>query len=122
EAIAGPDGKDPSAVTVKLRSSRTVRRASLKGLRVGVPTNYYFDVIDPEVDALVRAAIDELRRLGARIVPVAVPDVEYCLDACVVVAWYECEHFHRRFLFHRPQAYDAIPLDYKHGADASRST
>src|SRR5438128_442059 len=107
EAIAGPDGKDPSAVTVKLPSSRTVRRASLKGLRVGVPTNYYFDIIDPEVDALVRAAIDELRRLGARIVPVAVPGVEYCLDACVVVAWSECANFHRRWLIERPEDYGA---------------
>jgi aspartyl-tRNA(Asn)/glutamyl-tRNA(Gln) amidotransferase subunit A len=122
EAIAGPDGKDPSAVLARLPSARTARRKSLKGLRVGVPTNYYFDVIDPEVEALVRAAIDALRRLGARVVPVAVPDVEHCLDACVVVAWSECTNFHRRWLVERPQDYGADTLEYLTGALAYRGT
>lgn len=122
EAIAGPDGKDPSAVTARLPRARAARRTSLEGLRVGVPTNYYFDVIDPEVDALVRAAIDELRRLGARIVPIAVPDVEHCLDACVVVAWSECTNVHRRWLVERPQDYGTDTLEYLTGALAFRGT
>ena len=122
EAIAGPDGRDPSATRARLPSAATARRRSLKGLRVGVPTNYYFDVIDPEVDALVRAAIAQLRGLGAKIVPVAVPDVEHCLDACVVVAWSECANFHRRWLMERPQDYGADTLEYLSGALAYRGT
>jgi aspartyl-tRNA(Asn)/glutamyl-tRNA(Gln) amidotransferase subunit A len=116
EAIAGPDGRDPSASVAKLPSARTARRTSLRGMRIGVPTNYYFDVIDPEVDSLVRTAISELRKLGAKIVPVAVPDVEHCLDACVVVAWSECSNFHRRWLIERPQDYGADTLEYLTGA------
>jgi len=122
EAIAGPDGRDPSAVTDKLPSARTALRTSLKGLRVGVPANYYFDVIDPEVDALVRSAIEELRRLGATIVPVQVPAVEHCLDACVVVAWSECANFHRRWLIERPEDYGPDTLEYLTGALAYRGT
>lgn len=122
EAIAGPDGKDPSAVTQTLPSARTALRRSVKGLRIGVPTNYYFDIIDPEVDALVREAIAELRRLGARIVPVQVPAVEHCLDACVVVAWSECANFHRRWLMERPHDYGADTLEYLSGALAYRGT
>lgn len=122
EAIAGPDGRDPSAVMQKLPSARTARRTSLKGLRIGVPANYYFDIIDPEVDRLVRAAVDELRRLGARIVPVQLPSVEHCLDACVVVAWSECANFHRRWLIERPKDYGADTLEYLTGALAYRGT
>jgi len=122
EAIGGPDGRDPSAVVTRLPSARTARRTSLKGMRVGVPTNYYFEVIDPEVEALVRSAIDDLRRLGARVVPVAVPDVQHCLDACVVVAWSECTNFHRRWLIERPQDYGADTLEYLTGALAFRGT
>jgi len=122
EAVAGPDGRDPSASIARLPSAGTARRRSLKGLRVGVPTNYYFDVIDPEVDALVRTAIGELRRLGARIVPVAVPDVEHSLDACVVVAWSECANVHRRWLIERPQDYGADTLEYLSGALAYRGS
>lgn len=122
EAIAGADGRDPSAVAEKLPSARTVNRRSLKGLRIGVPANYYFDIIDREVDALVSAAIDELRRLGARIVPVGLPLVEHCLDACVVVAWSECANFHRPWLIERPEDYGHDTLEYLTGALAYRGT
>ncbi len=122
EAIAGPDGRDPSAVTEPLPAARAMRRRSLKGLRVGVPTNYYFDVVDPEVDRLVREAIAELKRLGARIVPIAVPDVELSLDACVVVAWSECANVHRRWLLERPHEYGKDTLEYLTGALIYRAT
>jgi aspartyl-tRNA(Asn)/glutamyl-tRNA(Gln) amidotransferase subunit A len=122
EAIAGPDGKDPSAVTARLTGMRSIRRRSLKGLRVGVPRNYYFDVIDPEVHALVRAAIAELRKLGATVTSVTVPDVELSLDACVVVAWSECANQHRRWLLSRPHDYGADTLDYLTGALVYRAT
>ena len=122
EAIAGPDGQDPSAVIERLPRARNARRSSLAGLRVGVPTNYYFDIIDSEVDTLVRAAIAELRRLGARIVPVEIPDVQHCLDACVVVAWSECANVHRRWLIERPEDYGADTLEYMTGALAYRGT
>jgi aspartyl-tRNA(Asn)/glutamyl-tRNA(Gln) amidotransferase subunit A len=122
EAIAGPDGKDPSASIATLPRAGTARLRSLRGIRVGVPTNYYFDVIDPEVDRLVRDAIEELRKLGARIVPIKVPDVEHCLDACVVVAWSECANFHRRWLLERPQDYGTDTLEYLTGALLYRGT
>jgi aspartyl-tRNA(Asn)/glutamyl-tRNA(Gln) amidotransferase subunit A len=47
--------------------------ASLAGLRLGVPTSYFFDHVEPEVEAAVRAAIRLLAALGAEIVDVAVP-------------------------------------------------
>jgi aspartyl-tRNA(Asn)/glutamyl-tRNA(Gln) amidotransferase subunit A len=122
EAIAGPDGRDPSAVNESLPAARSMRGRSLKGLRVGVPTNYYFDVIDPEVDTLVRTAIGELRRLGAKIVPIEIPDVELSLDACVVVAWSECANFHRKWLLGKPHEYGADTLDYLTGALLYRAT
>lgn len=122
EAIAGADGKDPSAVTARLTGMKSIRRRSLEGLRVGVPRNYYFDVIDPEVDGLVRAAIAELRKLGATVTTVTVPDVELSLDACVVVAWSECANQHRNWLLSRPHDYGPDTLDYLTGALLYRAT
>jgi aspartyl-tRNA(Asn)/glutamyl-tRNA(Gln) amidotransferase subunit A len=51
-----------------------------------------------------------------------VPDVEHCLDACVVVAWSECANFHRRWLIERPRDYGADTLDYLTGALIYRGT
>lgn len=49
----------------------------LTGLRVGVPGNYYFDRVDPEVAAAVRGAIGHLAGLGARLVDVGIPMAKY---------------------------------------------
>ncbi|MFD4255818.1 amidase [Amycolatopsis thermoflava] len=47
------------------------------GLRVGVPGNYYFDRVDPEVETAVRSAIRRLEALGARLVDVEIPMTRY---------------------------------------------
>lgn len=122
EAIGGSDGRDPSAAQRRLPAARSMRRRSLRGVRIGVPTNYYFDVVHPEVEALVREAIAELRRLGAKIMPIQIPEVELSLDACVVVAWSECANFHRKWLLTRPKEYGADTLDYLTGALLYRAT
>ncbi len=49
--------------------------AGLEGLRVGVPSNYFFDELDPEIERLTRAAIDALAMLGGELVPVEMPSV-----------------------------------------------
>lgn len=48
----------------------------IKGLRIGLPENYYFDRLDLEVAGAVRAAIQTAGALGARIVDVRVPDID----------------------------------------------
>lgn len=47
-----------------------------RGLRVGVPRNYYFDSLDAEVAAAVRSAVQTAAALGARVVEVTVPDID----------------------------------------------
>jgi aspartyl-tRNA(Asn)/glutamyl-tRNA(Gln) amidotransferase subunit A len=49
----------------------------LRGLRVGVPRNYYFDHVATEVEAAVRQAIGHLEELGARPVEVEIPMARY---------------------------------------------
>jgi aspartyl-tRNA(Asn)/glutamyl-tRNA(Gln) amidotransferase subunit A len=116
QTIAGHDPGDPSSAPVKLPSFPRALRRDLKGLRAGVPTNYYFDVIDPEVERVVRTAIDQLRTLGASVREVEVPGVEAALDTCFVVAWAEAAHYHRQWLLTRPQDYGADVGDLLKGA------
>jgi aspartyl-tRNA(Asn)/glutamyl-tRNA(Gln) amidotransferase subunit A len=48
----------------------------IRGLRIGLPQNYYFDRLDLEVAAAVRGAVQTAAALGARIVDVRVPDID----------------------------------------------
>ena len=48
QAIAGHDPRDPSSSRRRVPAFARALRADLKGVRVGVPQNYYFDLVEPE--------------------------------------------------------------------------
>jgi aspartyl-tRNA(Asn)/glutamyl-tRNA(Gln) amidotransferase subunit A len=76
-ALARHDPRGPASLTTPTTDYRPDAGTNLTGLRVGVPRNYYFDHIDPEIEATVRRAIDQLQALGARIVEVEIPMTRY---------------------------------------------
>jgi len=82
EVMAGPDPLDATSIPQPVGAYRQAARAGregLKGVRLGVPTEYFQAGMDPEVEASVRAAIDELARAGAQIVPVSLPHTKYAI-------------------------------------------
>lgn len=76
DVLAGHDPRDESSSRVPVRDHLPDGRASIRGLRVGVPENFYFDRLDPEVDKAARAMVQIASELGAEIVGVRVPDIE----------------------------------------------
>lgn len=79
-AIAGQDGNDQTTLPEPVPDYRAaLAGATLKGLRIGVPKEYFIDGVDPEVMAKVREAIDLCARNGAEIVDVTLPHTEYAI-------------------------------------------
>jgi aspartyl-tRNA(Asn)/glutamyl-tRNA(Gln) amidotransferase subunit A len=68
---------DPSTVPVPVPDFSESLGRTLKGLKMGIPSNYYFDVVDPEVEAAVRQAINALVELGVEAKEVTIPSMEY---------------------------------------------
>ena len=58
----------------------------IKGLKVGVPREYFGEGLDPEVDAAIRGALQTLAGLGAELLEVSLPHTEYAVAAYYVVA------------------------------------
>jgi aspartyl-tRNA(Asn)/glutamyl-tRNA(Gln) amidotransferase subunit A len=79
QAIAGYDPLDPSMVPVPIPDYSANLETSLKGIKVGIPTNYYFDpdTMDDEVEASIRKAITALEGLGMELREVAIPSMQY---------------------------------------------
>jgi aspartyl-tRNA(Asn)/glutamyl-tRNA(Gln) amidotransferase subunit A len=104
-AIAGPDAKDESAAKRPVADYRRALRRDLRGVRVGVPENYFFDHVDPEIGRAVETAIGELRSLGAETRPVKIGDLELCaaLEAHVTLA--EATSYHEAYLRTKPDEY-----------------
>jgi aspartyl-tRNA(Asn)/glutamyl-tRNA(Gln) amidotransferase subunit A len=82
EIIAGQDPRDATSIPAPVGQYRAAARAGregLAGLRIGVPAEYFGAGMDPEIEAAVRAAIDELGRAGATVVPVSLPHTKYAI-------------------------------------------
>ena len=77
QILAGNDPLDPSTVPVPVPDYSTYLGQSLKGLKMGVPSNHYFEMLDAEVESAVRGSIATLAELGAELQEVSLPMMEY---------------------------------------------
>ncbi len=75
QAIAGYDPRDETSSQVPVGDCVPGPGCTIRDVRIGVPQNFYFDRLDPDVEAAVRAAVAKAESLGARVVPVRVPDI-----------------------------------------------
>src|SRR6185503_7781620 len=81
QVIAGADPMDSTAAAVPVPDYMAGLGGGVKGLRIGIPREYFIDGMDPEVERAVRAAVEVLRGLGARTEEVSLPHTEYGLRA-----------------------------------------
>lgn len=73
--IAGYDAGDETSSRRPVENYVPDVEPSIRGLRIGFPENFYFERLDPDVDAAVRAAFNAAASRGAEIVPLRVPDI-----------------------------------------------
>jgi aspartyl-tRNA(Asn)/glutamyl-tRNA(Gln) amidotransferase subunit A len=85
-AVAGHDPLDATSVEVPVPDYTAALAGGVKGLKVGVPDEYFGAGLDPEIDRAVRGAIDVLRELGATIERVSLPTTEYGVATYYIVA------------------------------------
>jgi aspartyl-tRNA(Asn)/glutamyl-tRNA(Gln) amidotransferase subunit A len=103
--MAGADADDPTAVAGALPDYVAATRKSIKGLKIGVPTAFYVDDLDPEVARVLDETMAVLKREGADIVQVELPDQRQLTAACQLVLAVEAAAFHKRWMIERPQDY-----------------
>ncbi|HEY3030575.1 MAG TPA: amidase [Bradyrhizobium sp.] len=103
--MAGADAEDPTAVGGPVLDYIAAAREPIKGLRVGVPSAFYVDDLDPEVARVLDETVAALKREGADIVEVELPDQRQLTASCQLVLAVEAAAFHKRWLIERPQDY-----------------
>ncbi|WP_405834559.1 amidase [Streptomyces sp. NBC_00105] len=106
-ALAGHDPRDPASLAPPAVDYRPAGGTSLAGLRIGVPRTYYFDHVDPEVEAAVRRAVDDLQALGARLVDVEIPMTRYVRATQWGLMVPEATAYHEDTLRTVPELYQA---------------
>jgi aspartyl-tRNA(Asn)/glutamyl-tRNA(Gln) amidotransferase subunit A len=84
--MAGPDRQDATSMDIPLPHLEMNRSNGLRGLRVGVPREYFIAGIQPEVERAVRQAIAVFQSLGAEIKEIRLPYTEYALPVYYLIA------------------------------------
>jgi aspartyl-tRNA(Asn)/glutamyl-tRNA(Gln) amidotransferase subunit A len=85
-ALAGHDPRDSTSVDTVVPDYAAALTGDVKGLRLGVPREYFVPGMEPGVEAAVRAGIETLRGLGAEIVDVSLPSTDRGLATYYIIA------------------------------------
>ncbi len=86
QGIAGHDPRDSTAVPEPVPDYLSVLGQEIKGLKIGIPKEYFGEGLDPEVEAAVRAGLKTLEGLGAEVVEVSLPHTEYAVAVYYIIA------------------------------------
>ena len=97
-AIAGKDPKDVATVDRPTGDYTAEFTGDLRGVRVGVPQEYFEGPLDPEVARAVRVAIDLLEELGAVVVDVSLPMFKYAQVISGTILMAEAAQYHRELI------------------------
>jgi aspartyl-tRNA(Asn)/glutamyl-tRNA(Gln) amidotransferase subunit A len=88
QVIAGHDPLDSTSLKAPVPDYIAAMKqgGDLKGLKVGVPDEYFVEGLETGIESAVRAAIDKLAELGAEIVGVSLPNTKYGIPAYYLIA------------------------------------
>ena len=108
--MAGADPEDPTASQLPVPDYMAATKQPIKGLKIGVPTAFYVDDLDAEVARVLDETLATLKKEGAEIVKVELPDQRQLTAACQFVLATEAAALHKRWMIERPQDYGAQVL------------
>lgn len=84
--ISGYDPLDSTSVEQSVPDFGAMQPESIKGLRIGIPAEYFIPGMDADVEKAIKAAIAHLQSLGAEIVPISLPHTNLAVPCYYVLA------------------------------------
>lgn len=97
QVMAGFDEKDSTSVDLPVPDYQAGLNAELKGLKIGLPKEFFGDGLNSNVAAVIDQAIEEYIKLGATVKEVSMPNLKLAIPAYYVIAPAECSANLSRF-------------------------
>jgi aspartyl-tRNA(Asn)/glutamyl-tRNA(Gln) amidotransferase subunit A len=84
--IAGPDKFDSTSLDAEVPDYTVALEKGVKGLKLGLPEEYFIEGLDPDVEKTVRTAVANLESLGAEVIEISLPHTEFALSTYYIIA------------------------------------
>ncbi len=97
EVICGRDPMDATSAAREYGAFAQKINRSVKGLRIGIPKEYFGDGVEPEIKAAVLESVDRLVKEGAQTVSISLPSTDYALSAYYIISSAEASSNLARF-------------------------
>jgi aspartyl-tRNA(Asn)/glutamyl-tRNA(Gln) amidotransferase subunit A len=95
--ISGRDPRDSTSVPEPVPDYAAALNGNIKGLKLGLPKEYFIGGLDKEVTGAVNAAVKQLEKLGAEIVEISLPHTDYAVAVYYIIATAEASANLARF-------------------------
>lgn len=95
--ISGHDPRDSTSVPEPVPDYVAALDGNIKGLKIGLPKEYFIGGMDPQVTSAVQAAVKQLQSLGAEVVEISLPHTDYAVATYYIVATAEASANLARF-------------------------
>jgi aspartyl-tRNA(Asn)/glutamyl-tRNA(Gln) amidotransferase subunit A len=97
EVMAGFDPHDATSARAEVKPYRDALSRSVKGLRIGLPKEYYGDGIEPDIRKLVEEARLKLEDAGCKVIELSMPHSKYCISDYYILTTAEASSNLARF-------------------------
>lgn len=115
-AVAGKDERDPATLSLSPADLNPKDKKSLSGLRIGIPTNYFYESLEDDVRNAVESALEVLKRRGASTVEITIPSLHESLSATWAIVLPEATFYHQTYLRTHSDKYSpGVRLDLEKG-------
>lgn len=84
--ISGMDDMDSTLVDIEVPDYTEYLTGDIKGMKIGVPKEYFIDGMDPEVKKVIEESIEKFKKLGAEIIEISLPHTKYAVATYYVLA------------------------------------
>jgi aspartyl-tRNA(Asn)/glutamyl-tRNA(Gln) amidotransferase subunit A len=107
QPLAGHDPLDPASARAPVDDYVAALGGDVRGVRVGVVRNYFFEGIDPEVERAFETAMTTLRGLGAEVRDVQIPSLK-ATHSFLLIMLAEAYAYHERDIREHPELYGEV--------------
>ena len=84
--ISGHDLKDSTSADIPVPDYQTGMKQDIRGMKIGLPKEYFIKGLDPEVETAVKSAVKTLENLGAKVEEISLPNTEFAVAVYYIIA------------------------------------